>query len=75
MHTFGGDLKWNPHIHILLTEGASGNKTFWKKISHFPFNMPRKRWQATILHLLHKYLCDSFYRLKSYLSKTYPDGF
>ncbi|WP_366208768.1 transposase [uncultured Clostridium sp.] len=22
LHTFGGDLKWNPHVHALVTEGA-----------------------------------------------------
>jgi len=36
MHTFGRDLKWNPHIHMILTEGASGNRTIWRKISHIP---------------------------------------
>ncbi|CAK7011071.1 MAG: hypothetical protein TIS_02162 [Tissierella sp.] len=75
MHTFGRDLKWNPHIHMLLTEGASGTKTVWKKISHFPFNMLRKLWQATLLNLLHQRLGDSFYRLKYSLFKTYSDGF
>lgn len=75
MHTFGRDLKWNPHIHMLLTEGASGTKTIWRKISHIPFNMLRKRWQATLLDLLHKNLGPSFYALKSKLFKTYSDGF
>ena len=75
MHTFGRDLKWNPHIHMLLTEGASGNKTVWRKISHIPFNMLRKRWQATILSLLHDELGSSFYRLKSYLFNNYTKGF
>ena len=75
MHTFGRDLKWNPHIHMIVTEGASGSKSIWRKVSHFPFNMLRKRWQATILDLLHKKLGDSFYKLKSYLFKKYPDGF
>ncbi len=75
LHTFGRDLKWNPHIHMLLTEGASGRKTIWRKISHVPFNMLRKRWQATILDLLHNSLGDSFYGLKTYLFKTYPEGF
>lgn len=37
--------------------------------------MLRKRWQATILDLLHKKLGDSFYGLKTYLFKTYSDGF
>jgi hypothetical protein len=75
LHTFGRDLKWNPHIHMLLTEGASGAKTVWRKIKHIPFNMLRKRWQATILSLLHDRLGSSFYKIKSYLFKTYPDGF
>lgn len=75
MHTFGRDLKWNPHIHMLLTEGASGNKTIWKRVSHIPFNMLRKRWQATILSFLHKKLGPSFYSLKSYLFKNYPKDF
>lgn len=75
MHTFGRDLKWNPHVHMLLTEGASGNKTIWRKIKYIPFNMLRKRWQATILSLLHDKLGSSFYSLKTKLFKAYPDGF
>lgn len=75
LHTFGRDLKWNPHIHMLLTEGASGNKTVWRKIKHIPFNMLRKRWQATILSLLHNKLGSSFYSLKTKLFKVYSDGF
>ncbi|MDD3361762.1 MAG: transposase [Hespellia sp.] len=26
LHTFGRDLKWNPHIHCLISEGSSGKK-------------------------------------------------
>lgn len=28
LHTFGRDLKWNPHIHMLCTEGGAGNIEF-----------------------------------------------
>jgi hypothetical protein len=75
LHTFGRDLKWNPHIHMILTEGASGTKTPWRKVSFIPFNMLRKRWQATLLSMLHKYLGSSFYSVKSSLFKSYPKGF
>ena len=75
LHTFGRDLKWNPHIHMLLSEGASGIKTPWRKVKHIPFNMLRKRWQATILSFLHKRLGAPFYYLKTKLFKAYPDGF
>ena len=37
--------------------------------------MLRKRWQATLLDLLHKQLGASFYSLKSHLFKTYSNGF
>ena len=26
LHTFGRDLKWNPHIHCLISEGGVGNR-------------------------------------------------
>lgn len=75
LHTFGRDLKWNPHIHMLVTEGASGNKTVFKVVPHIPFEMLRKRWQAILLHLLHLSLGNSFYKLKTKLFKNYKDGF
>lgn len=33
LHTFGRDLKWNPHIHCLVTEGSFGNNLFWRQKS------------------------------------------
>ncbi|WP_247107009.1 transposase [Halalkalibacter sp. APA_J-10(15)] len=29
IHTFGRDLKFNPHIHALVTEGTLDNKNEW----------------------------------------------
>lgn len=31
VHTFGGDLKWNPHIHALYTEGGIDRNNKWFK--------------------------------------------
>lgn len=76
LHTFGRDLKWNPHIHMLITEGASGNFTVWKRFNFFPYPMLRKRWQATLLALLEKALGkEVFYSLKTTLFYAYTDGF
>lgn len=30
LHTFGRSLQWNPHIHCLVSEGATGNFTAWR---------------------------------------------
>lgn len=75
LHTFGRDLKWNPHIHMILTEGASGNHTIWRNFHHIPFKMLSRRFQENLLDLLHKKLGHSFYSLKTKLFNSYPKGF
>lgn len=75
LHTFGRDLKWNPHIHMLITEGATGNFNVWKSFKYFPYNMLRKKWQTTLLFLLEKYLGKSFKPLKNYIYSHTKDGF
>lgn len=45
---------------MILTEGAAGNHTVWRNIHHIPFVMLRRRWQATLLDLLHKKLGSNF---------------
>ena len=42
MHTFGRDLKWNPHIHVLCTECGAGNTEVFRIIRHINFNLKKK---------------------------------
>ena len=35
LHTFGRDLKWNPHIHCLISESGYSNNCFWCHVKHF----------------------------------------
>ena len=53
LHTFGRDLKWNPHIHALVPELIydSKHKTI-KHISHFNYESLRKTWQYEVNRLL-----------------------
>ncbi len=76
LHTFGRDLKWNPHIHILVTEGACGNSKAWRDFHHIPFVMLRKKWQTTLLVHIEKELGKEQFRLlKNRLYAEYLDGF
>ncbi|HHY81128.1 MAG TPA: IS91 family transposase [Clostridiales bacterium] len=59
VHTFGRDLKWNPHIHALVTEGALRKDKEWKVITFFHFEMLRKRWQHVLLKNLKRKLPKS----------------
>lgn len=81
LHTFGRDLKWNPHIHMLITEGAAGKITEWKHYSHFPFVMLRKKWMTTLLSNMKAALnpevfsISEFNALVSRLYRNYKNGF
>lgn len=81
LHTFGRDLKWNPHIHMLITEGAAGKITEWKHFKHFPFVMLRKKWMTMLLSNMKAALnpklfsIPKFNALVSWLYQHYKDGF
>lgn len=77
VHTFGSDLKWNPHIHALFTEGGidKTNKCF-EKISHIPYNYLRKSWQKLVLDIIRENFKDiRTKQLINRLYKKYKDGF
>lgn len=76
LHTFGRDLKWNTHIHMLVTEGAMGRKTPWKSFSHFPYAMLRKRFMTKLLFELSNHISSSdFKKLKCQLYREKENGF
>lgn len=76
LYTFGRDLKWHPHIHILVTEGAMCRKADWKVFDHFPYEMLRKIFMPKLLYNLSKRLFPSdFKKLKNFLYKKNGKGF
>jgi hypothetical protein len=55
LHTFGADLKWNPHIHIIITAGGlKDDKTRWIKNSYFPQCFIRPKYRYIFLKKLKK---------------------
>ena len=48
LHTFGRSLQWNPHIHVLLSEGASGNFTVWRPVKHFNYSFLRNSFRMLL---------------------------
>lgn len=79
LHTFGRDLKWNPHIHMLCSEGGAGNIEIFRKVPHISFKALRSRWQKLLLSYLYKNLPPSklytFNKLKNFLYSSYDNGF
>ena len=54
LHTFGRDLKWNPHIHALISEGGIGNSSLWRRVTHFNFTLLRNSFRTALLNLMGK---------------------
>lgn len=80
LHTFGRDLQWNPHIHVLLSEDGYDRKNDCLKSFRFmSYEKLRKTWQYQILDLLSKseYLANDrkFKRRVSEFYRTYDNGF
>lgn len=75
LHTFGRDLKWNPHIHALISEGGAGNTTPWRTVKHFNFEFLRRAFQKVLLYMLSKRLGPSFNKVKNLIYKNTANGF
>ena len=76
LHTFGRGLKWNTHIHVLITEGAACNFTPWEKFEIFPYIILRNRFQTTLLSLLEKHFGKKNFKFfKDYIYITSKNGF
>ena len=78
IHTFGRDLKWNPHVHVLVTEGGAGKITDWRNINFFPYEMLRRRWQKFLLDELKSNVKENKKEVKALINKlysNYTDGF
>ena len=67
LHTFGRDLKWNPHVHALVAEGYYvEEEKRWKKLDYIHYEQLRKSWQFSLLkalrHSLPKRLINQLYK-------------
>ena len=76
LHTYGRDMKWNPHIHTIVTEGAMGNSNIFKKFDYISYDALRKRFQKILLDLLEKKINKSSFKiLKNFIYKKSNKGF
>lgn len=57
LHTFGRDLKWNPHIHVLIAE-LKISKSEIKKVKYFNFDALSKRFQKILTDLMLEHFDD-----------------
>ena len=75
LHTFGRDLKWNPHIHCLISEGGYSNDGFWRHVKYFNYTYLRNAFRTALLNELESCLGSSFKKVKSKCYSDHKHGF
>ena len=82
IHTFGYDIKWNPHVHLIVTEGGltSGNAWkywYWNRKKHkhpyISFSFLQSKWRELFSAALFSHLYECWADNKAlcdYIYKT-----
>ncbi len=72
-HSFGRDIKHQPHAHMIVTEGGFDKKgKFISSGNYIPYNALHKNWEYNILKALKKCLPKGIVE-EAY--RRYPNGF
>ena len=74
LHTFGRDMKWNPHIHVLLAELKIGVGELIKKIDYFDFDALSKRFQKILYDLMDKNIPEFTQIIKNTQYEQHKNG-
>ena len=77
VHTFGSDLNWHVHVHVLCTEGGLRDDGVWQPVKLFPAHQYRRLWQHHLLEGLRQKLKEKrgLARQVGALYRTHPTGF
>lgn len=74
LHTYGRDMKFHPHIHMIITAGGLCLQTSqcWFSSEFIPYEMLRKRWKTILLlnlkPLLAKDLKEKLFSMNWYVN-------
>jgi len=72
-HPFGRDIKHQPHVHMIVTEGGFNKEgKFISSGNYIPYNLLHKKWEYNILKALKKCLPKG---ITEEAYRKYPDGF
>ena len=67
-------VKWNPHIHALISEGGAGNITPWRPVKHFDYNFLRNAFCKVLLEQLTSRIGPSFRKVKNEMYTRHEDN-
>ena len=74
LHTFGRDLKWNPHVHVLFCTRIFGDNHHSRDL-YLYYPVLRKTFQRCLLDRLKARFGKVFSKLVSLIYSAHPNGF
>jgi hypothetical protein len=75
LHTFGGNLNFHPHIHILLTEGGVTNTNTWQQCHFFPEKSLKPRFRYFLLKYLRSWAKKKILTFPDYVRNSWRKNF
>ena len=67
-------VKWNPHIHALISEGGAGNITPWRPVKHFDYNFLHNAFRKVLHEQLTSRIGPSFRKVKNEMYTRHEDN-
>src|SRR6266508_2088900 len=77
LQTAGRAATYNPHLHIILTDGGLRRDGTWQRLGYLPYDLLHRLWQTQVLDLISSRLADNARAatLVAEMRRRYPKGF
>lgn len=66
LHTYGRDLKWNPHVHVLCTEGGMNKDHVYKAVPYINYASLRRSFMKQLIDKMKAALPEGSKELKDF---------
>jgi hypothetical protein len=77
LQTAGRSASYNPHLHILLTDGGLRSDGKWQRLGYVPYDLLHRTWQTQVLELISTRLAGDVQAqaVVAEMRRRYPKGF
>src|SRR6266508_4653034 len=77
LQTAGRSANYNPHLHIIMTDGGLRADRSWQRLGYLPYDLLHRIWQTHVLELIARRLAGDAQaqRLVVEMRRRYPKGF
>ena len=77
LQTAGRAARYNPHLHVILTDGGLRRDGTWQRLGYLPYDVLHRLWQEQVLDLVTSRLAGNpqAARVVAEMRRRYPRGF